>query len=535
MATATAQPLALRVAGRGILWSQPLAGAALALALPPLGLLPAALAPAWLFAALYRGSGLGRSLLAAWLFLFGFHLAGHYWVGIAFFAEAERFGMLAVPGVLGLAATLALLGALPLALLGLRRWRSPLAASLAFAALWILGELVRGRWGVQFPWNPLSLALSATDTTLQLVALAGTTGASFLLAWAAALAALALGAPARHKAASMLVLALIAGTAGYGQWRLATLGPMAATPDPAAPMVRIVQGNIAQHHKWDPELRQRWFERHLELSRRPASQPLDVVVWPESAVPYPIEAMAEVRRLIAGVVEPDGDVVLGANFYDPTVTPPVLHNSVYAIAGDGEVRARYDKVDLVPFGEFLPFRPLLSSLGLEALAVGSIDFIAGAGRTTIDLEGLPAFSPLVCFEAAFPGRATDGSGRARWLVNVTNDAWFGVSSGPYQHAAMARMRSVETGLPLIRAANTGISLVTDALGRVRASLPLGELGTLDARLPPALAEPPPAMRVPWAPALAGLALLLLGISSEFRASRVQASEFRRRPKEDMVE
>lgn len=501
--------------GRGYAyWSQPLAGAALALALPPLSFLPAALAPAWLFAALCRPAGYGRSLLAAWLFLLGFHLVGLYWVGIAFFAEAERFGMLAVPGVLGLASALALLGAAPLALLGMRTWRSPLAASLVFAALWCVGELVRGRWGVQFPWNPLSLTLTATDQTLQLVALLGTTGASFALAWLAALLALALPRPTRRPLAAALALALLAGSLGYGQWRLATLGPGAATPAADAPQLRLVQANIAQHHKWDPALRQRWFERHLELSRQPAGAPPDVVVWPESSVPYPLEAMAEVRSLIAGVVGPHGHVVLGSDFYDPSVDPPVLHNSVYALAGTGAIQARYDKVDLVPFGEFLPFRPLLSSLGLEALAVGSIDFIPGDGRSTIALPGLPPFSPLVCFEAAFANHATDGRGRARWLVNVTNDAWFGISSGPYQHAAMARMRAVESGLPMVRAANTGISLVTDALGRVRASLALGRMGTLDARLPPPLATAPPATRASKVVAAGTLLLLLLGLAAE---------------------
>jgi apolipoprotein N-acyltransferase len=172
------------------LWLMPLAGALLAAALPPFGLLPAALAPAVLFVALLQSPGYWSGFRAAWLFGLGFHLAGLYWVGIAFFADAERFGALAVPGVVGLAAILAFLGAVPLALLAMRRWHSPLAASLVFAGLWCLGELARGRFGVQFPWNPLSLSLVATDQSLQVVALVGTLGASFLLAWLAALAGL---------------------------------------------------------------------------------------------------------------------------------------------------------------------------------------------------------------------------------------------------------------------------------------------------------------------------------------------------------
>ena len=505
------------------LWLLPLAGAALALALPPLGVLPALLLLAVLFSALVDATGYRQGLLRALLFAFGFQLAGHYWVGIAFFADAERFGALAVPGVLGLAAVLAVLTALPLALVAARRWRSPIAASLVFAVLWCVGELARGRFGVQFPWNPLSLGLTAHDAALQVVALLGTTGASFAIAWLAALAGIAWqGAGRTRLVAAGLALLLVAGGAGWGSWRLVADLPLATAAE--LPVVRVVQGNIAQHHKWDPELRQRWFERHLRLSQTPNSDAAglpepDVVVWPESSVPYSLQDHEQVRELVGSVVRPGGHVVLGADFYDPTVEPPRLHNSVYTVSAAGEIVARYDKVDLVPFGEFLPFRNVFGRLGLEALAVGSVDFTAGEARATIAVDGVLPFSPLVCFEAAFAGHATDGSGSARWLVNVTNDAWFGISSGPHQHAAMARMRSVETGLPLVRAANTGISLVTDAKGRIVARLPLGDMGTLDTRLPPALADPPPATRIPWGAEMLIVLGLALALSAELLARR----------------
>ncbi len=505
------------------LWLMPVAGASVALALPPLGILPAVLLPAVLFSALLQAPSYGRGFLVAWLFGVGFHLAGHYWVGIAFFADAERFGALAVPGVLGLAAVLAVLTALPLALLGGRRWRSPWAASLLFATLWCVGEIVRGRWGVQFPWNPLSLSLAAHDTSLQLVGLLGTTGASFVLAWLAALTGLAWQASGHARvlpAAAALLIVL--GAAGYGHWRLGADLPLAR--DGEQPVVRLVQGNIAQHHKWDPELRQRWFERHLQLSQTPdptapAGLVPDVVVWPESAVPYSLEDSALVRELIGSIVRPGGHVVLGANFYDPSVDPPILHNSVYTVASSGEILARYDKVDLVPFGEFLPFRAVFGRLGLEALAVGSVDFAPGRARATIAVDGLSPFSPLICFEAAFAGHGTDGTGRARWLANVTNDAWFGISSGPHQHAGMARMRSVETGLPLVRAANTGISLITDAKGRIVATLPLGAMGTADAVLPRALATPPLPTRIPWSAGLLIVGAALFAGAAEFSVRR----------------
>jgi apolipoprotein N-acyltransferase len=495
----------------------------LALALPPLGILPALLAPAVLFLALLRVSGYWRGFGVAWLFAMGFHLAGLYWVGIAFFADAERFGALAVPGVIALAAILAVLTAAPLALVATVRWQRPLAAALVFAALWCVGELTRGRLGVQFPWNPLSLGLAAHDLSLQLVALIGTMGASFVIAWLAAVAGVIWQETGRtrHLALGLAGL-IILGGAAFGGWRLTADLPLADAE--RQPVVRIVQGNIAQHHKWDPELRQRWFERHLRLSQAPdptapAGLVPDVIVWPESSVPYSLTDQAQVRELVGSVVRPGGHVLLGSDFFDSAFEPPVLHNSVYTVAANGEILARYDKVDLVPFGEFLPFRDVFGRLGLEALAVGSIDFSPGPGRATIAVDGLLPFSPLVCYEAAFAGSATDGSGRARWLVNLTNDAWFGISSGPHQHAGMARMRSVETGLPLVRAANTGISLVTDAKGRIIASLPLGAMGTIDITLPPALATPPLASRVPWSASVLMALGLLVALASEAAARR----------------
>ncbi|MEZ5903630.1 MAG: hypothetical protein R3C69_00390 [Geminicoccaceae bacterium] len=234
--------------------------------MPPLGFLPAVLVIGLLFVQLQGTRRYWPAFARAWLFGFGFHLAGLYWVmGIAFLAEADRFGALAVPGVVALAAVLAVIGALPLALMGPLRLRRPIAAATVFAGLWCLGELARGQYGVQFPWNPLALALAATDASLQVVALVGTTAASFLVAWLAALAGVALTAPAARRAAVALLVAGAAGVGAFGAWRLAGHPPGLSAEPPVA--IRVVQANIAQHHKWDPALRRSWFERHLDLSR----------------------------------------------------------------------------------------------------------------------------------------------------------------------------------------------------------------------------------------------------------------------------
>ena len=190
------------------------------------------------------------------------------------------------------------------------------------------------------------------------------------------------------------------------------------------------------------------------------------VVWPESAASYPLDQDAVARKMIAQVVPPDGLLLTGGERFDLSREPPRAWNTLFVLDDTGAIVARYDKRDLVPFGEFLPLRGLLSGLGLEKLTHGSIDFQAGPGRTTITLPGLPPVSPLICYEAIFSGSVVDSDARPDWLLNITNDAWFGRSSGPYQHLAMARMRAIEEGLPLVRSANSGISAVVDAWGRI---------------------------------------------------------------------
>ena len=273
---------------------------------------------------------------------------------------------------------------------------------------------------------------------------------------------------------------------------------------------------MPQSLKWDPQRARGWFERHLELSRLPRATPAEVVVWPESAVPYDIEGEALVRELIARVLAPGAVAIVGGDRFEGDGAAALAHNSVLAIDDRARVVGRYDKVDLVPFGEFLPFRRYLGAVGLDKLSPGQGDFTPGSGRITMPLPGLPPASPLVCYEAIFPDRGALLEPRPAWIVNITNDGWFGDSSGPYQHLAMARMRAVEEGLPLVRAANTGISVVTDAFGRITARLPLGARGVLDADLPPALAQASWSRRVGWRlPAGLLAAFVLLAAMVEF--------------------
>lgn len=499
---------------------------AAATALPPIHFLPGLLGFGVLVAGLWRdGAGPRAAFARGTLFGFGFFLVGLYWVGIAFFADAERFGVYAVPAVLLLALGLGLTVGAAAALACLRRWRRVEAMALAFAILWTLAEPLRGELGLQFPWNPIASVWAVSAITLQAVAFVGTYGLSLLTVAAAALSArwFVADAPGRRfaLAAPLGLTALILVAGALRPW---------ATPAPpdTGVRVRIVQASIPQRDKWKPERRVAWLRRHAELSARPDGPAPRVVVWPESAVPFQIEREPEVRDYLARVVPPDGALLVGGDRFELDRQPPTANNSLFVLGPGGAVAGRYDKVDLVPFGEFLPLRGVLGRFGLGKLTEGSIDFVPGPGRVTLDLPGgLPPASPLICYEAAFPGRATAaGAPRPGWLVNITNDAWFGVSSGPYQHLAMARMRAVEEGLPLVRAANTGISAVIDAQGRVVASLGLNRSGTLDATLPGALPAPSWARQLgplPFASLLLALAIASVVVENGGRTRRAGAA------------
>jgi apolipoprotein N-acyltransferase len=473
-------------------------GALAALTLPPFHLYPLLLAFAGLLDLLRQAERRGAAFVLGWCFGFAHFLVGLYWIGIAFFTDAERFGALAAPAVLLLCAYLACYPALAAWLTVLHRWRSPMASALVLALAWTAGEIARGILFGGFPWNLIGYAFAQSTAISQLAALTGIHGLSLLAVALGALPVVWLepGERARWQPLAAGGLILVAIWAG-GALRLAD-----AVPAPIDGVrLRLVQANIAQQDKWLPEGRARAFERHLALSVADA-RPVSHIIWPESAASYPLDQDAVARQMIAKVVPPGGLLLTGGERFDVSSTPPLAWNTLFAIDRDGAVVARYDKRDLVPFGEFLPLRDLLSRVGLAKLTHGSIDFQPGPGRQTITLPGLPPFSPLICYEAIFPGSVVDPDVRPDWLLNVTNDAWFGRSSGPYQHLAMARLRAIEEGLPLVRSANSGISAMVDPWGRIQAQLGLGETGVLDSSLPQPLPQPTPFAR-------AGVAIILV--------------------------
>ena len=293
----------------------------------------------------------------------------------------------------------------------------------------------------------------------------GTYGLSLLTVAVAGLSApLFLATPSGRRLAVAAPLLFALAVLGVGGWRLWTAPSL---PDTGI-QLRIVQAGIAQHHKWDPQKRAAWFRRHLDLSALPRDPPAQVVIWPESAVPYDVEVQPEVREYLAKVTPQHGAIIVGGDRYDFDADPQIAHNSLFVLDDARHVlRPLRQGRSGARSASSCRFAACSAISGLRKLTQGSIDFSPGPGRVTLPLPNLPAASPLICYEAAFPGKATAPGARPAWLVNITNDAWFGRSSGPYQHLAMARMRAVEEGLPLVRAANTGISVVTDAYGRDR--------------------------------------------------------------------
>jgi apolipoprotein N-acyltransferase len=481
------------------------AGLLLVSALPPVHFVPGLFGFALLLHLLHGESSGTRSFVLAWLFSFTFFTGGLYWIAIAFFIDAERFGLLAVPAVLGLCALLAATAALGAWATALLRWRSLEARALAFAVAWTVGEMVRADTFIDFLWNPVAIVWTVTDATMQGVAWFGTYGLSLVTVVAAGMLARLL--EPRHR---LLGLGAMAGLSAL-LLALGTARLAGEAPAPTSIQLRLVQGNVPQDLKWDREKRIGWFRRHLELSAGAAEIEPDAVIWPESAVPFQIEADPAVRQYIAQVLAPGAHALVGGDRFvieDDRIV--AASNSLFALDAEARIVGRYDKVDLVPFGEFTPFRELFGRLGLGKLVENTADFTPGQGRVVLAPPGLPPFSPLICYEAVLPNEATPDGQRPAWILNITNDAWFGTSSGPYQHLAMARMRAVEEGLPLVRAANTGISVVTDAFGRVQARLGLNQMGVIDARLPGALQQASPERRLGAAllPALAGLALLI---------------------------
>ena len=259
-----------------------------------------------------------------------------------------------------------------------------------------------------------------------------------------------------------------------------------------------MQPNLQQDDKFNYAAKQQVMDRYLRLSDRATgpdskgAHDANILIWPESAFPFFLTREPDMLTQISDLLKPSTELITGAVRAAPgaNAANPRAYNSVYVIDPDGSIRGIYDKVHLVPFGEYLPFQRVLERFGLRDHTKQVGGFLSGDRRRAMEVPGAPKMLPLICYEAIFPGAAVPRGERPGWLVNVTNDGWFGISTGPYQHFQQARMLAIAEGLPLVRAANTGISAVVDPVGRIVAALPLGAEGILDSALPNAIAPPP---------------------------------------------
>ncbi len=512
--TTIALRLATRVAGltgwrrRGL---AVLCGALAAAALPPISalplLIPAFVGLLWLIDGDDRRAAFG----VGWWFGFGHFSVALHWIAFALLVDAEQFAWMIPFAVFGLAAGLAFFPGLA-TVATVASGRPGVGRVLVLAAAWTGSEWLRGWLFTGFPWNLIGLAWDFSDAMIQTAAVTGVWGLSLLAVVAATMPALFGGDRCRGRRPRLAVIvtaAAVVAVWGGGATRLAD----ATDAVVSGVRLRLVQPNIPQALKWQPELRLSHLRRQVALSRRIGKDgwmPTHVI-WAETAATFVVERDGPGRALLATAAPPGGVVITGAIRVADAGDSQKVWNSLHAVDGEARVVATYDKFHLVPFGEYVPFRDVLP---IDKITPGRGDFSAGPGIQTLRIPGLPPVSPLICYEVIFPGQVVDRSDRPAWLLNITNDAWFGRSVGPHQHFAAARLRAVEEGLPLVRVANTGISAIIDAYGRVRGLLPLGRAGVVDGALPVAAATTTPYAR--WGDAIAILLVLATGLAGFFR-------------------
>jgi apolipoprotein N-acyltransferase len=457
-------------------------GALSALAMPPLGAFPVLVFTfpglIWLMAGVRSFWG---AFGTGWGFTFGLLLVGLYWVPVSMLVDPAFYWMIPFTAA-GLPAGMALYHGLTLAIW----WRLPLAGVgrlIAFAVMWSAAEWLRGHALTGFPWHLIGYTWVDWLPMIQSVSIFGSYGLSLLTVLAASLPAAWItpaGRDVRGLIAWLISLAVIGCLGIWGAARLSN-GTMATVEDVR---LRLVQPNISQLDKMNRDLWADNFGELLILSTAPAADPESLppthVIWPETALPYLAEEDDNARAAIASAAPPGGTVLTGLPRRVIDGTGQYFYNGMIAVDDQASVIATYDKHHLVPFGEYMP---LSDWIPLRAIAGRQFDYSFGTGPQTLTVPGLPPVSPMICYEAIFPGNVVDADERPGWLLNITNDGWFGQTAGPHQHFAIARARAVEEGLPLIRVAGTGISGVTDAYGRIWSRLGVDERGVIDTPLP----------------------------------------------------
>lgn len=444
---------------------------------------------------------LAQPFFIGWWFGFGYFLVGLWWIGNALLVEADLFAWALPFAVLGLPALIAIFYGFAAAL-ARTFWSDGIGRIAALAAAFGFSEWLRTFVLTGFPWNAIGQAAMPVPEMMQSVSVIGMAGINTLAVFVFSVPALL--AARKGRAVAFMLAALIAALhIGYGFVRI---GMGDTTPEKTI-QVRLVQPSIDQSEKWSEEMRERIFQTYLDLSSaEPANgaPPPSLIVWPETSVPFILSQQPEALTRLADMIGDRQDLLAGAVRIEGKGSDARFYNAVVAINSGGEIFDAVDKIRLVPFGEYLPLADILSRAGLQKIVDNVSDFSPGGQRRAIRLLDEVRILPFICYEIIFPGIAGYGDADADVILNITNDAWFGDTPGPYQHFRQAQIRAVEAGRPLIRSANNGISGVVDAYGRVIDAYAIDAVGALDAAVPLQRLQP-----LVTRPDLAGAAIIVI--------------------------
>ena len=463
-------------------------GALAALSLPPVDFWPATFVTVplalWIFAR-EMNSSYRRIALLSWLYGVGYFIAALHWVAFAFFVNPERDLWMMPIAVGALAAGMALfwMAAITVGSVLVKRGYP---AWLIYPAALALCEWLRGNILTGFPWAVFGQHADGMFGVEQLASLIGMTGLTLMIwLWGAAVYA-AIFEKARARIIAIVIIATFPLSLAWGQLRLS------ATPTAYVPnmIVRLVQPNINQNEKWLEGHARKIYDTLLSLNARPSStgQPITHIIWPESSVPFLIDESAKGRGELANAMPPGATLLVGAVRRDAPNDDAHYFTSILVMNDKAEVLNHYDKWHLVPGGEFLPLAWLLEPLGLRKVVSLPESFTPGAGPQTLPVPNAGPAGMSICYEAIFPFAVSGPTLRPDWLINVTNDAWFGKSVGPHQHLGQLRLRVIELGIPAARAANTGISAIIDPLGRITFQSEIGVADAYDMAMPQPVAQ-----------------------------------------------
>ena len=461
------------------------AGALSVLALPPYYMLPLLfISFSWLLLCLSKATSGKQAFAYGYWFGFGWFACGFSWVGNALLIDIAAFGWLYPITLFASGAFFGLFIGAPAYFTYC--FKKPYAQWLAFAALWVIFEWIRSFILTGFPWNLLGSVLAFSPQTIQTAALFGTYGLSLLVL-------LGVSAPTlifiyRNKIsvtiATSTILLISIFIYAFGAWRIQNISDETSDIN-----IRIVQPSIPQAMKWDNASLENNFLEYIRLSKSKPLDNIDFVIWGETATPYPLDIEKYYRELITEAVPPKGYLITGLVRYEfESAYDYRPLNSMFILNKQGEIVDFYDKSHLVPFGEYMPLRKFLPDW-IKPITQTVADFKSGKAHKVFKLKNYPSFGALICYEIIFPSEIINPSNKPEFLVNLTNDGWYGDSSGPRQHLVSTQLRAVEEGITIIRAANTGISAVISPIGKIVAFLPLNHKNILDITLPKQLSLP----------------------------------------------